>query len=64
MRAEREIGLQPTRRFTKEQVRELVEGLGEMATVLTSADPKLKAQFYDELGISVTYDPRRRTASH
>lgn len=61
--AQREIGLaQPAERFTKEQVRELVEGLGEFATVLTTADPKLKTQLYDELGISVTYDPTRRTA--
>jgi hypothetical protein len=44
------------------QVRELVEGLGEFATVLTTADPKLKTKLYDEFGISVTYDPTRRTA--
>jgi site-specific DNA recombinase len=63
MRAEREIGLaKGTQRFTKEQVRELVEGLGDIATVLTSADPKLKAQLYEKLGISVIYEPRRRIA--
>ena len=39
MRAEREIGMAQTpARFTKQQVRALVEGLGDMAATLAEAD--------------------------
>jgi hypothetical protein len=34
-----------------------------MAAVLGDADPKLKSQLYEEMGISVTYDHLTRTAS-
>lgn len=63
LRAEREIALaQPSGTFTKKQIRELVAELGDIASVLADADPKLKAQVYEELGITVTYDPCRRVA--
>ena len=48
--------------FTKKQIRELVAALGEVTEALAEADPKLKAQVYEELGIIVTYDPTRRVA--
>ena len=37
--------------------------LGNIAAVLEEADPKLKSQLYEELGIGVTYDPKTRTAT-
>jgi hypothetical protein len=44
------------------QVRSLVEALKDVAGALAEADPKLKAQVYEELGVTVTYDPDRRVA--
>ena len=46
----------------KGQVRELVRQLGEISAILAGADPKLKAQVHEELGINVTYDPNQRVA--
>ena len=61
--AEREIGLaQPAGQLTREQVRKLVLSLKDIVSVLATADPKLKAEVYEELGISVVYDPTRRVA--
>ena len=59
LRAEREIGLaQPSSgQLTRDQVRALVSSLKDIASVLATADPKLKAEAYAELGISVTFDP-------
>ena len=37
-----------------------MDGLKDIASVLADADPKLKAQLYDELGITVRYDPSTR----
>lgn len=63
LKAEREIALaQPASRYTKAQIRQLVEQLGDIAGALANADPKLKAQVYEELGVRVTYDPTRRVA--
>jgi hypothetical protein len=63
LRTEREISLaQPSGHFTRQQIRELVTELGDIAGALSDADPKLKAQVYEELGISVTYDPTGRVA--
>ena len=60
LRAEQEIGhAQPGGLLTGEQVRKLVESLKDIAAVLATADPKFKAEVYEELGISVTYDPTR-----
>lgn len=64
LKAEREMGLaQPAGQLTKKQIRALVTSLKDIAAVLTTADPKLKAEVYDELGISVTYDPTRHVAT-
>ncbi len=63
LREQREIVLaQPPGTFTKKQIRELVAALGEVAQALAEADPKLKAQVYEELGITVTYHPSRHVA--
>jgi site-specific DNA recombinase len=61
LRAEQAIGqAQPSGQLTKEQIRALVTNLKDIAAVLATADPKLKAEVYCELGISVTYDHDRR----
>jgi site-specific DNA recombinase len=63
LHAEREIGaVQPAGQLTRDQVRALVQSLKDIAAVLATADPKLKTEVYEELGISVTYDPTRRVA--
>jgi site-specific DNA recombinase len=64
LRAEQELAAaQPRAKLTDEQVRSLVRSLGDIAAVLADADPKLKSQLYEELGISVTYDHANRTAT-
>jgi site-specific DNA recombinase len=65
LKAEREIGLaQPSGgQLTRDQVRALVSSLKDIASVLATADPKLKAEAYAELGISVTFDPTTRMIS-
>lgn len=63
LKAEREVGLaQPAGQLTKDQVRKLVASLKDIVGALADADPKLRAEVYEELGISVTYDPNRRVA--
>jgi hypothetical protein len=63
LRAEQEIcAAQPSGRITAEQVRSLVESISDIASALADADPKLKQQVYEELGVTVTYDPDRRVA--
>jgi hypothetical protein len=53
--AVREIELaQPSGQLTKKQVKALVMSLKNIASVLATADPKLEAKVYAELGISVT----------
>jgi hypothetical protein len=64
LKAEREIGVaQPAGQLTKKQIRALVASLKDIAAVLATADPKLKAEVYEELGITVKYDPTRRLVS-
>ncbi len=61
LRAERELGESvPTETLTKSQVRALVLSLRDIAAVLKTADPKLKAEVYAELGVEVEYDPEQR----
>ena len=61
LRAERDLAAaQPSGRLTPKQARSLVEGLKDISSVLADADPKLKTQLYDELGITVRYDPSTR----
>jgi hypothetical protein len=40
-----------------------MSSLKDIASVLADADPKLKAEAYAELGISVTFDPVTRIVS-
>jgi hypothetical protein len=64
LRAEHELGIAvPSERLTKDEIRKLVLGLHDIASVLADADPKLKAEVYAELGVAVTYDHKRRLVS-
>jgi hypothetical protein len=58
--AERELGRanSTSSELTLDQVRTLVAGVRDAVAVLTTADPRLKAQVYAELGIEVTFHPR------
>jgi len=57
--AERELGraTDNSNDLTIDQVRALVAGVRDAVAMLATADPKLKAQVYAELGIEVTYQP-------
>jgi hypothetical protein len=50
----------PSGPLSADEVRRLVDSLGDMAQVLAEADGKDKANLYSELGISLTYDPELR----
>ena len=64
LRAEAELGVStPGGRLTKEQIRSLVLRLRDIAAVLVTADPKLKAEVYRELGVQVDYDPDQHLVS-
>jgi len=61
LRAERELAdAQPTEKLTKAQIARLVLQLRDIASVLSTADPKLKAEVYAELGVNITYDQDNR----
>ena len=64
LRAEGELGAAiPGDRLTKEQIRRMVLQLRDIASVLATADPKLKQEVYRELGVQVHYDPHRHIVS-
>jgi hypothetical protein len=50
----------PRAQGTSGQVRTMVLALHDIASVLATADPNLKAEVHAELGISVTYDHERQ----
>jgi hypothetical protein len=43
-----------------EAIRRALEAVGGLAAALDGADPGLRAQLYQELGIEGTYDPHAR----
>jgi site-specific DNA recombinase len=62
--AERDLAeAAPPAALTKEQIRTLVLSLRDIAQVLATADPKLKAEVYSELGIEITYNHVARLVS-
>lgn len=64
LRAEQELTqAQPSDRLTKDQIRALVLSRRDIVQVLATADPKLKAEVYAELGVDVTYDHELRLVS-
>jgi site-specific DNA recombinase len=46
--------------MTRQQITDLVEGLGDMVTALPDADPDRKADVYRKVGLKLTYHPRDR----
>ncbi len=64
LRAEAELqAARPSTTWSPLEVRELVDGLGDIATVLADADKKQKAQLYDELGLELVFDSERNLVS-
>ncbi len=64
LRAEIDLGYAASgEQMTMEQVRTLVPALHDIASVLASADPKLKVEIYSELAVSVAYDQEQRVVS-
>ncbi|MFQ5968700.1 MAG: hypothetical protein ACE5MI_14040 [Acidimicrobiia bacterium] len=49
------LGVKPTTRLTKEDIRALVISLRDITATLAQADPVDKAAVYAEMGIEVTY---------
>lgn len=55
---ERQLGQSvPGDRLTPKQVKALVNALRDIVAVLAEAEPSDKAELYDQLGISLVYDP-------
>lgn len=46
--------------MSKEEIRSLVEALGNIRAVLTDATPEDKAEVYRQLGLHLTYQPAKR----
>jgi hypothetical protein len=46
--------------LSPERIRAMLEEVGGLAAALDGADPVLRAQLYEELGIEGTYDPGAR----
>lgn len=64
LRAERDLaGAEPSPAVTIKDVQALVKDLGDIASALAGADPKLKPQLYEQLGIDVRYTPSDRMIS-
>ncbi len=55
---ERQLGHHvPGDQLTREQVKALVNALQDIVEVLAEAEPRDKTELYDQLGISLAYDP-------
>jgi len=50
----------PTPALTEDDIRALVESVGDLVRVLEAADPQKKADLYESLGLSLTYEPSKR----
>lgn len=60
-RTQREMRLAaPAPLWGREELRALVEALGDLVGVLRTADPAKKAELYGGLGLALTYDPNAR----
>ncbi len=46
---------------TAVQVREAIEELGGLIGLLQVSEPKLRSRFYEEAGLTATYDPITRS---
>lgn len=60
-RAERVLDHAPAHRpVTVQDVRALVGELGDLVRVIEQADPRKKAELYESLGLTLTYEPEER----
>ena len=50
------VGGKPDR-LSREEINQLVAGLGDLAGILRNADPADKNAIYTELGLTLTYQP-------
>jgi site-specific DNA recombinase len=50
----------PTAALTEDDIRAMVESLGDLVGVLDAADPQKKAALYESLGLALTYEPSKR----
>lgn len=50
----------PAAVWSPEDIRSLVESLGDLVGVLAAAEPQKKAELYAELGLTLTYEPAGR----
>jgi site-specific DNA recombinase len=51
----------PTAALTENDIRVMVESLGDLVDVLEASEPAKKAALYESLGLSLTYEPRKGT---
>ncbi len=51
----------PRRRMTRQEIKDLIDALGGLLTVLGKADPEDKAKVYQQLGLRLTYDHETQT---
>ena len=59
--AERELLLaRPTEHLDESAIRALLEEVGSIPEVLADADPEAKAQLYQDLGLHLTFDAKKR----
>jgi site-specific DNA recombinase len=60
-RVERQLrGAGPTAVWSPEDIRGLVETLGDLVRVVRAAQPQKKADLYESLGLTLTYEPSER----
>lgn len=58
LQAERDLAsARPAATVSADQLRQLVEGLGDVASVLAEAEPADRARAYAEFGVRLTYEP-------
>jgi site-specific DNA recombinase len=50
----------PAAALTEDDIRAMVESLGDLVGVLQAADPQKKSALYQSLGLSLTYEPSKR----
>jgi hypothetical protein len=62
--AERQLALAtPSAPLSAADVAQIIEELGDIRPVLAGAEPRLKAEVYGDLGITVTYRPAQDTVA-
>jgi site-specific DNA recombinase len=51
-------------RLTRDQIRAIVQQVGELTTVLAEADPTDRAEIYRQLGFKLTYHPEQQKSAY